>query len=110
MRVSDQDRYELDPLEPLGRADLDRPQPLLDQLAADPRVGHPLADADSHLSGTASAGEPAGRDPSPVAGQLGPGAVGIPDRDLGLDALHAHDFDDAVGLVLRRELARALRR
>jgi len=27
----------------------------------------------------------------------------------GLDALHGHDFEDAVGLVLRRELARALR-
>jgi hypothetical protein len=110
VRVSDRDRHELDSLEPLGRADLDRPQLLLDQFAADPRVGHPLADADSHLPGTASIGEPAGSDPSPVAGQLGPGAVGIPDHDLGLDALDTHDFEDAVGLVLRRELARALRR
>ena len=110
VRVSDRDRHELDPLEPLGRADLDRPQLLLDQFAADPRVGHPLADADSHLPGTVSIGEPAGSDPSPVAGQLGPAAVGIPDHDLGLDAIDTDDFEDAVGLVLRRELARALRR
>ena len=110
VRVSDRDRHELDPVEPLGSPDLDRSQLLLDQLAADSRPGHPLADADSHLSGTASIGEPAGSDTSPVAGQLGPRAVGIPDHDLGLDALDTHDFEDAVGLVLRRELARALRR
>src|SRR5205085_4763990 len=73
VRVSDRDRYELDPLEPLRRADLDRSQLLFDQLAADPRPRHPLTDADLHLVGAASLGEPAGDDPRPVARQLGAG-------------------------------------
>ena len=47
--VPDGDRHELDPFELLGRPDFDPPQFLLDQLAARPSAGHPLADSDSHL-------------------------------------------------------------
>ena len=92
------------------RADLDRSQLLLDQVAADPRLGHPLADADPHLVGAGSVGEPAGGNPRPVSGQLGPGAVGIPDCDLGFRTVGRDDLEHAVRLMLRRELARALRR
>src|SRR5262245_18433866 len=110
VRVADRDWYELDFFELLGRADLDRPELLLDQLTMNPCARHAITDANAHLVGAAAFGEPAGGDPRPVSGQLGPRPVGIPDRDLGLAAVNAKDFEHAVGLVLSRELARSVSR
>ena len=110
VRVSDRDRHELNPLEPLRRTDLYRPQLLLDQPALDQRPGHAFADPDAHLVGACALGEPAGGDSRSVSGQLGPGAVWVPNRDLRGGPVDGDHLEHAVGVVRGRELARALRR
>ena len=50
VRIADRYRYELDSLELFRGADLDGSKLLLDQLAADSRLGDSLANADPHLA------------------------------------------------------------
>jgi hypothetical protein len=92
VRVSDDDRDELDPVHLLAPADRHVSEILLD-LAARKDAGDDAAAPDAHANGrrARSVGEPGGGDPRPVSGELRLRAVRVPDEDLdGIDARGEH--------------------
>src|SRR5262245_23090264 len=113
MRVPDRDRGELDvlavDLDRLRLPDVDRAHLLLDvALAAEPREHHARADEEPNLVGAAPSRKPARRDPRAVPGELGDGAVRVPDDHLGSVVVRRDHLEDAVGADAEVVVADAL--